>query len=452
MKNIFIILSAAVISLIAINSKAQFTQAPESLKSYIEIALSQNADVLATRSKWQNTDAKVDESAAAFYPRLDFTSRFTRFSGGRVITIPTIGAINTSGLGLPVWDNKFEMVWPIGNYAIWQSNSAAHALRDAATSEVSAKELDVQSKVSEVYYQYAKAAELVQVRKNALNLAEENLKLSKALFNSDKVQKNDVLRAEVQVASAEGEVIGAKRMQTLARTSFNSMLNRSSDADINLPSDGEIRTLVGMTSDVAYSGNDIDSRLALPSLKEDAERAFSSRPELSQLSATEIALEDFKKVNSSDYFPNISFFASYGWQEDHIKFSSDADNLVGGFLLRWNLFSGFGTNAKVRESEAQIEELRHQRESAINGIRLEIESARTDKISAIERLYVAKKYVSSADENYRITKLQYDNGTTSLINLVDAEISLSNAKASFTTATYDLMIAEAKYKKALGIR
>jgi outer membrane protein TolC len=158
-----------------------------------------------------------------------------------------------------------------------------------------------------------------------------------------------------------------------------------------------------------------------------------------------------KRVSSADHFPNVAIFASYGWQETDLQFSSQADNLIGGVQLRWNLFSGFGTSAKVREAESQLEELRYQREQAVAGIRLEVENARTERVVAADRLVVARKQLKSAEENYRITRIQYDNGTALLITLLDAETVLSNAKANLATTTYDVLIAEAKYKKALGI-
>jgi outer membrane protein TolC len=329
--------------------------------------------------------------------------------------------------------------------------SASQSLRDASTAEVSAKELEVTEKVSEAYYNYAKANELVAIRNNADTLANENLRTANALFANDKAPKNDVLRAEVGVASAEGDVLTAKNNAQLARTYFNNLLKRDFDADVNLPNLQEIAALVTSGNDVA--ANDTKSYGAsLPPMKDDAAKAFANRPELIQLMKTQEGIEGAKRATWADYIPSVAVFGSYGWQENHLKFSSDADILIGGVQLQWNFFSGFGTTAKVNEQEAQLEELRYQTESATNNIRLELESARLEKVSASDRLAIARKQVASADENYRIVKAQYDNGLAPLITLIDAQTTLANAKAGLTTTTFDLLIANAKYKKALGER
>ncbi|HET9135563.1 MAG TPA: TolC family protein [Candidatus Kapabacteria bacterium] len=445
------ILSIIISTAGAVSSRAQQTDyVPDALKSYIETALSQNPDVMASRSRLRNTDAKVSEARAGLIPHLDFVSRFTQYSGGRVINIPNVGEFNTSGLGIVPWDNKFEMVWPIGNYAVWQGMDISSSFRDASTAEVSAKELTIGYQVTEAYYNYAKTAELVAIRQNADTLASENLRMAQALFANDKAPKNDVLRAEVGVAQAEGDVISARNMAILAQTNFNSLLKRDYNQSVNLPKSEEISALLASnnlaSTSVGNAGND------MPSLEEDAHRAYANRPELIQLQKTGEALGATKRAMWADYLPVISLFASYGWQETDLKFSSQNDLLLGGVQLQWNFFSGFGTGAKVAEQEAQIEELRYQAESAVSAITLELESARLGKVDATQRLGIARKLLTSAEENYRIVKAQYDNGLSPLITLIDAQTTLSNAKANLTTTTYDLLIATAKYKKALGVR
>ncbi|MBS1904122.1 MAG: TolC family protein [Bacteroidetes bacterium] len=448
-KSIFIL--ATGLLFLGQSASAQTGAVPSALSSYIQTALEQNPEVMASRARWKNVDAKVEEARSGLIPHLSFVSKFTDYSGGRILYFPGVGNFNATGLGIVPWDNHFEFSWPILNYGIWQGMSISTAVRDASTAEVSAKELDVTERVAEAYYNYAKASELVEIRKNAQALATENLRTANALFSNDKVPKNDVLRAEVGVAMAEGDVLTAQNMSSLARTNFNNLLKRDFDAEINLPKPEEITALVHAGSDLAANDGQ-KYAMNLPPIREDIDRAYATRPELVQLARNEDALNGAKKAAWSDFLPSIAIFGSYGWQEQTPKFSSDADLLLGGVQLQWNFFSGFGTTARVNEQEAQLEELRYQTEAAMNGIRLEIENARLEKVNAIDRLTIAQKQRTSAEENYRIVKAQYDNGMAPLITLLDAQTTLANAKANLTTTTYDVLIADAKYRKALGTR
>jgi outer membrane protein len=446
------LLSIPVLLLLAAAGYGQTAPIPSPLKSYIETALTQNPDVQATRARWKNTDAHVTDAASYLYPRLDYSSKFQQFQGGRIINIPNVGNFNTAALAVVPWDNEFTVSWSIANYATWQGMSISQAYRDASTAEVSAKELSITYQVSEAYYTYAKANELVDVRKNAETLAEENLKEANALFANDKAPKNDVLRADVGVAAAQGDVLSAQNMAMLAKTNFNNLLKRDYDAEISVPSAQDLTSLFLMSPELASNTKDAISPITLPPLREDEEKAYANRPELQQILRTGDALGATKRSAFSDYLPNVSLFASYGWMENTLQFANVNHLLIGGAQLKWNLFSGFNTNARLQETDAAIEELRFNAESAYSGIRLEIENARLEKVNTIERLAIARKQISSAEENYKITKAQYDNGMALLITMLDAETTLANAKANLATTTYDVLIAEAKYRKAIGIR
>jgi outer membrane protein len=186
------------------------------------------------------------------------------------------------------------------------------------------------------------------------------------------------------------------------------------------------------------------------SLTLDLNQAMHDRPEVMQLTQSAAALEGLRAVNFADYLPNVGLFARAGWQESKLQFSSSNDYFTAGVQLHWNLFAGFGTNAHIAENDAQIQELNFQKESLINGIRIELQNARLELQNARERRVIALKQLTSATENERITKLQYDAGVTPLITMIDAQTTLANAQANLTTTTYDVLLADAKYRKALG--
>ena len=447
MKQLFLF---AILFLSTVVGYAQTTAVAEPLKGYIETALAQNPDVQATRARWKNTDAQVHVASSYLYPRVDFSSKFSQFQGGRIVNIPNVGNFNTAALAIVPWDNQFTASWSIGNFALWQGLSVSEAYRNASSAEVSAKELAITYDVSEAYYMYAKAKGVVSVRKNAEALAEENLKVANALFANSKAPKNDVLRADVAVASAQGEVLSAENMATLAKTHFNNLLKRDYDAEVNVPSVDDLSNLSVMRPDLASSSTEQTS--PLPPLGEDAEKAYANRPEVQQIMSTGEALGARKREVFSDYLPNVSLFASYGWSENSLQFSNTNHLFIGGAQLKWNLFSGFNTNAKMQEVDATIEELRFHAESAYNSIRVDLVSARLGKVNAMERLAIAKKQIASAEENYRITKAQYENGMALLITMLDAQTTLASAKANLATTIADVLIADAKYRKELGVR
>jgi outer membrane protein TolC len=428
--------------------RAQTPVGHSPLESYIDIALKQNPDVQAARARWSQADARVDQANTGLWPHFDVSMQYMDYEGGRLIQLSKDAPpVPIAKLGtIPVWDNKVSAYWSIFNYSVWEGRKATRAYLRAYTHDVESKELAIAYSVSEAYYNYAKATELVGIRESAVKLAKENLATAEALLRAEKAQRNDVLRAEVAVASAEGDVLQARNSQNLAKTNFNNLLKRDYSESIELP---DLAVKESSSPDMASSDPKAQMR-TLPSFSQDVERAMRARPELSQFDDAESAMEGVRRVSASDYFPNVALYASYGFQEDKMKFDMTQDYLAAGLQLKWNLFSGFGTNAKVAENDAQIAELGFQKEAAVSGIRLELQNARLELENTHERHEIAIKQLHSAEENRRITKAQYDAGMVPLITMIDAETTLANAQSNLTVTTYDELIAESKYRKALG--
>jgi outer membrane protein len=432
-------------------ASAQSAPAPAQLERYIDVALGHNPDMQAARSRWKQSDARVDQANSNLWPKIDVTSTYTNFTGGRVITLPSLGSFSTAKIGVVPWDNSIGATWNIFNYAVWEGTKATKAYLAAATSELSSRELGVAYQVSDAYYSYAKATELVAVRENAVQLARQSLSTAQSLFKVDKAPKNDVLRAEVAVASSRGDLLSAKNMQNLARTNFNNLLKRNAGEEIELPSQEAMLETSRSNRDLAMN-DDTTQSIESTTYEQDLEQAYHNRPDLAQLSQAQEAVNGLRAVSFADNIPNLALFARYGWQEDQLKFSSDADYLAAGVTLRWNLFTGGNTRAKVAENDAQMEEIEFQKESAMSGIRLELQNARLERQNARERHSIAIIQLQSAEENQRITKAQYDAGMAPLITMIDAQTTLANAKANLTVTTFDVLLAEAKYRKALGLR
>lgn len=417
------------------------------LDGYIETALKQNPDMQAARARWDQASSRVGQATSNLWPHLDLTMRFMDYQGGRVVNFA--GApIRVSAIGITPWDNKIDAIWPIFNSSVWYGAAASRAYRDAATAGVDQASLSIALAVSEAYYSFAKSSELVGIREAAVKLAEENRSTADALYRAGKAQKNDVLRADVAVASAQGDVLDAKNQQSLSQSAFNELLHRDFGSSIELPKIAAIEQRGG--KDIAdESAQNLDN---LPALDQDVKRALDTRPELAQLQNAERALENYRAVSASDYLPNVALFATYGFQEDKLKFDTQQDYVAAGVQLHWNIFQGFNTNAKVAENDAQISETRFQQEVAIGGIRLELQNARQSLMSSRERHTIALRQLQAAEENYRVTREQYSVGMVPLITMIDAETTLAAARANLTTSAYDELTSESRYHKALGLR
>ena len=427
------------------------------LKEYIKISLKNNLELQSAKEVLNSYDAKVNQAFSNFLPKLDINARYTRAGGGRQFVFPLGSMLNPiyKALDLPYelkdepvnfirekeHDTKIELVQPIFNVAVYYGYKAQSDIYQSASYEYEAKELNIVYSVKEAYFNYAKTVQLVEVQKSALNLAKENLDVTTKLYKVDKAPKSDVSRAEVLYASNEQALQSATNQMILARNMFNNLVNRELESEINFVSIPfkeleSIEKMKNLSTDLTLS--------------EAYEFALNYRPELKQLKKGIESAENAKKVNLSDFLPNISLVADYGYQGEEYKFDKDNDYWMVSGVLSWNLFSGFGSKAKMDEAEAQINSLKKNYERTKQLIILDVKNNYISLQNLLNELNVARKRVISAEDSYHDVRKRYEEGMAPLINLIDAQTSLDAARANFVITYYSTLIQKAGFERSIG--
>jgi outer membrane protein len=428
------------------------------LAEYINIGLKENLSLQSAKSNLDVYDAKVSQAIANFLPKVDATSRYTRAGGGRSFEFPLGSMMNPlyEALGLSTrfvditesfirpeeQDTKVELIQPVFNLAVLYGYKAQDNLYQSANYEYKAKQSELVYSLKESYYNYAKALQLVAVRKSALALAKENHLVITKMYQVDKVPKTDVLRAEVLLSTNQQDLQNAINQLNLARNFFNSLLNRDFESEIKYDTIN-----INELKNPEYS-NSMKPKI---SLEQATETSMISRPELKQLEYGVASAGNLKSVMKSEYFPNIAFVADYGIQDVKYNFSKDARYWTLSGIVSWNLFSGFGTNAKVNEAEAQLNSLQKTMEHTRQLIRLEVKNNYLDLQNNLEQFSIAEKSYSAAAENYSMTLKRYEEGLSPFISLIDAKTSLDATAANYVVTYCSALTSKAKLEKSIGL-
>jgi outer membrane protein len=447
-----------VLLLISIFSSAYSQNMNKYLREYIESGLKNNLELQSAKEMLNVYDSKLSQSISSFMPKVDISARYTRAGGGRSFVFPLGDMMNPLYKAVLNMDNAFqneevsfmrekehdtkvEVIQPIFNLAILYNYKAQDNLYESALHEYKAKEISFIYSLKDAYYNYAKVLQLVQVRKSAVKLAQENYDVIDKMYKVDKVPKSDLLRAEVLLAENQQELKNATNQSQLAKNLFNNLLNRDYESEINIDSIPVENLEKSLTTKDMSPGITLDQAMEL---------ALSSRPELRQMEYAIKSAENAKNIMKSDYFPNISLVADYGYQGEKYEFKKPNDYWTVSGVLSWNLFSGFGTNAKVNEMEAQANSLQKNYENVRQLTRLDVKNNFIDLQNYIELMQVAGKRIASAEENFKMIRKRYEEGLAALINLIDAQTSLDGARANYVVTFYSALSAKAKLEKSLG--
>jgi outer membrane protein TolC len=81
---------------------------------------------------------------------------------------------------------------------------------------------------------------------------------------------------------------------------------------------------------------------------------------------------------------------------------------------------------------------------------MEVDSSRISIGNALIALDEQVKNMDLAEQVYNQTKLKYDQGLGSNLEVTNAETELRSAQNNYFSALYDVIIARVNYLKALG--
>ncbi len=187
------------------------------------------------------------------------------------------------------------------------------------------------------------------------------------------------------------------------------------------------------------------ARLALPDTRD-----FSHRPEILGLQARVRAAEAMVEAARGANRPTVNAFASYQYDQGW-KTARHGDSWLAGLSVDFNVFDGGQTAGKLRQSSAEVTQVREMLRQATLGIGLEVEQARLAHADATERLAVSSRAVEQATESASLTRARFEKETLLTADLIGAESRLLEARLRRTFASVDERLALVVLRRALGL-
>jgi outer membrane protein TolC len=145
----------------------------------------------------------------------------------------------------------------------------------------------------------------------------------------------------------------------------------------------------------------------------------------------------------------LGLFGNYDINSEGLDDS--AGSYTAGAMIEVALFSGFQDVSRTREARAAVEAVRAARSDLVAGIEVEARQAFYETASARERIGVAESAVGLAEENRRIVSDRYQSGLLTIVELMDAETALQEARTNRYQALYDYRASYVRLQLAAGM-
>lgn len=121
-----------------------------------------------------------------------------------------------------------------------------------------------------------------------------------------------------------------------------------------------------------------------------------------------------------------------------------------GVSLNVPIFSGLQRTYKVQQSKLNLLKVNNSSRQLESAIDLEVKQSRINFDNSVQTMQSQKENMELASNIARVTKIKYEQGLGSNLEVVDAEAALREAQINFYNAIYDAIVAKIDLDKAYG--
>jgi outer membrane protein len=392
------------------------------------------AQTAAAKARARQADAPLypQVSASAAYQRATRNGGGSDFAGSGALAGLNI---NQGGSDFDTYNrfnfgiNATQLIWDF-NRTSGRADAAEQSVEAQRASEQAAAQQSQQA-VRAAFFSARAAKTLLAVAEETLANVEKHLAQIQAFVQAGARAEIDLLQLRTDRANAQVDLISAQNSYASAKAQLNAAMGVTSAADYDVADE------------------------SMPAIEGEAgpleplyQRALRDRPELRvlarQLRAQELTID----ATRGGYWPSLS--VGTGLTEAGSALDNMAWNWNAGATLSWQLYQGGQTSAQVDEASAQLNSLQADTEALRQQIRLEVEQARLALRAAQATIAASDEGVAAAVERLRQAEARYAAGAGSALELSDAQLALSNARAQRVRADYTLASARANLQLALG--
>lgn len=422
------------------------------LEDYIKEGLQSNLGLKQKQLDYSSNLSVLKEARGLFLPDLSLNARYTVAAGGRTIDFPVGDMLNpvystlnmlTSSESFPQIENqtvpflrptehetKVTLIQPIFSTEIIQNYRIRKQYTEIARIDVDRYKRELVREITKAYYEYQKASNLVWLADTTLALVTENLRVSQRLFENDKVTIDAVYRSESELSKVEVQRAQTNNLFEASRSYFNFLLNRPLDTPVELQTQVPVPLVIN--------------------LDEASLLAIQNRDELMQIEQYQQLNDHVTELHRGKNIPGLYGVVDYGFQGEQYSFTSDDDFAMASLVMKWNLFQGSTNREKVKQAKIDGEKLDEIYSETQQQIKLEVINYYYALQTAFESVQSAQKQTRSAVRAYELINIKYQEGQSSLLELLDARSSLTSAAANSIIAQSDYFSSLADFEYAMG--
>ena len=410
-----------------------------SLQEAMEKALRDNHQINAFHNSLASQKEDIGIARSSLMPKLTLEERFLRTNNPTFVFMSKLNQgrftaqdFDVAALNDPSPENDFQTSLSVFQPLLAMQASIGVDMSETAYAakkeEYFRKQEEIILQVSQNYFMAQMAEEYINVAEKGVEDAKEHLRIAQVNFNNGLGLYADTLRASTAVTEAEQKLVSARKNYRIAQRSLGMLLGledsvSTTQENISLP-----------LHDLEYYTSHARERRDIQSMQHHFENARNNL-----------------RMNEAAYVPTLGVGSSYQLNDKDIPFGSDGESWQVFALFSWELFDGTKRHHEKQKARYLIEETREQLERLMDGAAFQVFESFLSVEEAQKNAELAKTSLATAEEGQRLVRLRYENSLSPLVDLLDAQVSLDQARADVIVRKKEEQLATLKLCFESGI-
>ncbi|MDD3320443.1 MAG: TolC family protein [Paludibacter sp.] len=414
MKKIFMILGALLAALL-VNA-----QQPWTLQQCVDTALANNRNVKQQALTKKTKEIAYQQARQDLLPNLNASANQSWNFGRSVDEYYATKSSSSFGIS--------------SNLTLFDGLKMKYNI-DARKSEMYASEADLEKIRQDITLSVAAGFLQILMNKELLQIAEDQVGLTKTKIDQRKVLVDNGKMAEGEMYELYAELSKEELNRTQAENTLKlSLLDLAQILELDHFEDLDIESPESLS----------DKELTLLSADAVFESALTHRPEIKGAEYRLQGSETNVLTAKSDFYPSLSlgaqsgtgYFNATGADNFNTQISDNLKTSIG-LTLQVPIFNKFDTRNRVRTAQIGVESSKLEMDNAKRELKKTIQQAYYNAVSAQSRWEAANKSEIASKEAYRFVNQKYEAGRANVYELYQAKNNLTQVLSEQTQAKYE---------------
>ncbi len=405
-------------------------QAEITLTEVIQHTLKTNPDVLITINNRRAADQEVKQAQGGYWPSIELTGGYGREISDNVTTRRAGGEMTLARqeIGITLSQMLFD------GFSVKHKVAQQNALLNSATYKVKNTIENIALLTTELYLEILRRQEILNLSKDNVVVHQKTYEQVLMLVTGGAGQKADLQQSTSRLALAKSNLVNAQGHLYNAQVNYQRITDEFPNPEtLIMPARTPIEAALPATIDIA---EDI-ALMNHPSLK-----------------VVQTELESAIAANQhaqSAFMPRFFLELGTSKNENLDGIEGDNDDVNVMLRMRYNLYRGGADKARSQETAERMSAAKEVIRRTQRIVKENILLAWNNLITIRARLDYLRTHFRSTQEVLESYKEQFKLGRRSLLDVLDSENELFNARASLVTAQYTEILSIFQLLESMGL-